>query len=150
MSLTMSVDERQQFLAGVHVGIISIPRGKRGPLAVPIWYDYEPGGKPWMITNGESIKGRLIAKAKRISLCVQTETAPYQYVSIEGPFTVTQPNDGQLLSMAIRYLGEQQGKMYAEGSSVDAAEGSSAEAKDDSIIVSISPETWYSVDYRKG
>lgn len=142
MSLTMSVEEREQFLAGVHVGIVSIPRASKGPLAIPIWYDYEPGEEPWMITNQSSIKGKLLAKADRISLCVQSEVAPYQYVSIEGPYSITQPKDGQLLSMAVRYLGEEQGKMYAGGSS-------SAEGPDNSIIVTITPETWYSVDYSK-
>ena len=139
MSLTMSVNERQQFLAGVHVAIVSIPRSTKGPLTVPIWYDYEPGGEPWMITNRDSIKGKLLTRSQRISLCVQSETAPYKYVSIEGPFAVTQLIDGQLLAMAIRYLGEERGRPYAE-SSTD-GEGS--------IVVSIKPETWYTVDYSK-
>lgn len=139
MSLTMSLSERQQFLADVHVAIVSIPRSTKGPLTVPIWYDYEPGGEPWMITNRDSIKGKLLSRTQRISLCVQSETAPYQYVSIEGPFTVTQLIDGQLLSMAVRYLGEEQGRSYAEGATNSEA----------SIVVSIKPETWYTVDYSK-
>ncbi|MCZ6502815.1 MAG: pyridoxamine 5'-phosphate oxidase family protein [Gammaproteobacteria bacterium] len=146
MSLTMSVTERQQFLAGVHVAIISIPRSAKGPLTVPIWYDYEPGGEPWMITNRDSIKGKLLTRSQRISLCVQSETAPYKYVSIEGSFAVTPLIDGQLLAMAIRYLGEEQGRSYAE--SFASAEGSSN--NEDSIVVSIKPETWYTVDYSKG
>ena len=139
MSLTMSVNERQQFLAGVHVAVVSIPRSTKGPLTVPIWYDYDPGGEPWMITNRDSIKGKLLTRSQRISLCVQSETAPYQYVSIEGPFIVTQPIDGQLLAMAIRYLGEDRGRSYAE----------SATDGEASIVVSIKPETWYTVDYSK-
>ncbi len=145
MSLAMSVNERQQFLAGVHVAIVSIPRSTKDPLTVPIWYDYEPGGEPWMITSRDSIKGKLLTRSQRISLCVQSETAPYQYVSIEGPFTVTQTIDGQLLAMAIRYLGEDRGRSYAE--SFASAEG--ATSGDDSIVVSIKPETWYTVDYSK-
>ncbi len=136
MSLAMSREQREKFLADVHVGIVSIPRTTKGPLTVPIWYAYEPGGQVWMITSNASIKGKLLTKAKRISLCVQTETAPYQYVSIEGPFSVSAPEPGQLLTMAIRYLGEDQGKAYA-----DSATGG------ESIIVSIHPETWYTVDY---
>ena len=114
MSLAMSVEERQAFLADLHVGIVSIARKHKGPLAVPIWYDYEPGGEVWMITNESSIKGKLLGNASRISLCVQTEAAPYSYVSVEGPFTVSATEEGQLLQMAIRYLGEVGGKAYAE------------------------------------
>ena len=44
MSLAMSEHERQEFLAGVHVGVISIERADGAPLTVPIWYGYEPGG----------------------------------------------------------------------------------------------------------
>lgn len=139
MSLAMSKDQREEFLAGLHVGIVSIQREGKGPLTVPIWYDYEPGGELWMITQNTSIKGKLLAMADRISLCVQTEVAPYQYVSIEGPFSISESTPEQLLSMAVRYLGEEQGKAYADSSGD--GEGS--------IVVRVKPETWYTVDYSK-
>ena len=40
--LTMTRSEREAFLAAVHVGVISIERAGQAPLAVPIWYDYDP------------------------------------------------------------------------------------------------------------
>jgi hypothetical protein len=67
MSLAMSEHERQEFLAGVHVGVISIERADGPPLTVPIWYGYEPGGLVWIITGAESIKGRLLNAARRFS-----------------------------------------------------------------------------------
>jgi hypothetical protein len=140
MSLTMSSSERELFLSALHVGIISIPRATKGPLTVPIWYDYRPGGELWVITDADSIKGKLLTKTSRISLCAQTETAPYQYVSVEGPFTTRPSTQEELLAMAVRYLGEEQGKAYAENSA-DGGEGS--------IVVAIAPETWFSVDYNK-
>ncbi|HAT28266.1 MAG TPA: pyridoxamine 5'-phosphate oxidase [Gammaproteobacteria bacterium] len=140
MSLTMSSSERERFLSGLHVGIISIPRASKGPLTVPIWYDYQPGGEVWVITDTDSIKGKLLTKASRISLCAQTETAPYQYVSVEGPFTTRPSTQEELLAMAVRYLGEEQGQAYAENS---------AGGGEGSIVVAIAPETWFSVDYNK-
>ena len=136
----MSSSERELFLSALHVGIISIPRATKGPLTVPIWYDYQPGGELWVITDTDSIKGKLLTKASRISLCAQTETAPYQYVSVEGPFTTRPSTQEELKAMAVRYLGEEQGKAYAENSA-DGGEGS--------IVVAIAPETWFSVDYNK-
>lgn len=44
MYLTMTRAEREQFPSALHVGVISIPRDGCGPLTVPIWYDYRPGG----------------------------------------------------------------------------------------------------------
>tara|TARA_B110000091_G_C13671430_1_gene413896 strand:- start:83 stop:508 length:426 start_codon:yes stop_codon:yes gene_type:complete len=140
MSLTMSSSERELFLSALHVGIISIPRATKGPLTVPIWYDYQPGGELWVITDADSIKAKLLTKASRISLCAQTETAPYQYVSVEGPFTTRPSTQEELLAMAVRYLGEEQGKAYAENS---------AGGGEGSIVVAIAPETWFSVDYNK-
>jgi hypothetical protein len=51
MSLALSEHERQAFLAGVHVGVISMERADGPSLTVPIWYGYEPGGLVWIITN---------------------------------------------------------------------------------------------------
>ena len=139
MSMNMSKAEREAFLAGLHVGVVSVAEPGKGPLTVPIWYDYVPGGDVWMITGRTSIKGKLFQSVDRISLCAQTESPPYQYVSIEGPISITDLAAGQLEQMAIRYLGEQQGKAYA------AASGEAG----NSIVVSITPETWYTIDYNK-
>ncbi|MFP6802972.1 MAG: hypothetical protein VCA12_07530 [Pseudomonadales bacterium] len=136
----MSSSERELFLSALHVGIISIPRATKGPLTVPIWYDYQPGGEVWVITDTDSIKAKLLTKASRISLCAQTETEPYQYVSVEGPFTTRPSTQEELLAMAVRYLGEEQGQAYAENS---------AGGGEGSIVVAIAPETWFSVDYNK-
>ena len=136
----MSSSERERFLSALHVGIISIPRATKGPLTVPIWYDYQPGGELWVITDADSIKAKLLTEASRTSLCAQTETAPYQYVSVEGPFTTRPSTQEELLAMAVRYLGEEQGKAYAENS---------AGGGEGSIVVAIAPETWFSVDYNK-
>jgi len=45
MSLAMTKQEREAFLADVHVGVISIPEPGRGPLTVPVWYAYDRGGE---------------------------------------------------------------------------------------------------------
>ncbi len=52
--------------------------------------------------DGDSLKARLLRRG-RATLTVQTETAPYRYVSVEGPVTVA-PEDRDF-SMASRYLG---------------------------------------------
>ena len=75
--LSMSVEEREAFLADLHVGILGIERADGPPLTVPVWYGYEPGGEVWVLTDGESLKGRLLERAGRFSLCAQTETVPY-------------------------------------------------------------------------
>ena len=109
---SMTIAEREAFLADVHVGILAVDESGRGPLAMPIWYQYEDG-KVLIGMDGTSLKARLLSAAGRATLTAQTETPPYQYVSVEGPVTIehTQRSD---LSMATRYLGPEMGAWYAE------------------------------------
>jgi hypothetical protein len=111
MSLAMTRPEDKAFLADVHVGISSIHEDSRGPLTVPIWYAYEPGRETRIVTARASRKGPLLAQAGRFSLCVQTETPPYQYVSMEGPIIAPEAADLErnLRPLAHRYLGVDMG-----------------------------------------
>lgn len=142
MSLQMTKAEREAFLADVHVGVLSIPEPGRGPLAVPIWYAYEPGGDVRIVTARGSRKGRLLAAAPRVSLCAQTESAPYRYASIEGPVVHVGPADRarDVAPLARRYLGPELGAQYLEATASEAGE---------EILVRIRPERWLTVDYRK-
>jgi general stress protein 26 len=141
MSLAMTKSEREAFLAETRVAVISIAEDGRGPLTIPVWYSYEPGGVVRFITGASSKKAALLEKAGRMSLCVQTETAPYKYLTVEGPITVSKPDfERDSRPMALRYLGEQMGEMYL---------ASTADERDSSILVSLRPERWLSVDYTK-
>jgi len=116
VSLTMTKQERETFLADLHVGIISIPEEGRGPLTVPIWYSYEPGGEIRVVTPRTSRKAELLRHAGRFSVCVQMETWPYKYVSVEGPVVAIEPADVERdrRPLARRYLGAQRGARYIE------------------------------------
>jgi nitroimidazol reductase NimA-like FMN-containing flavoprotein (pyridoxamine 5'-phosphate oxidase superfamily) len=81
MSLAMTKQEREAFLADVHVGVISIPEPGRGPLTVPVWYAYDRGGELRVVTARTSRKGQLLARADRFSLCAQTETPRHHALS---------------------------------------------------------------------
>jgi hypothetical protein len=141
MSLAMSKAEREAFLAGLHVAVIGVAESGRGPLTIPIWYSYEPGGAVRFVTGGGSKKAALLRQAGRLSLCVQTETAPYQYVSIEGPVTIGEPDfERDFRAIAHRYLGEQMGDTYLQ---------MTADERTNSILVSVKPERWLTVDYSK-
>src|SRR5262249_32662174 len=67
VSLAMTKLERETFLADLHVAIISIPEEGRGPLTVPIWYLYEPGGELRVVTARTSRKAQLFRHAGRFS-----------------------------------------------------------------------------------
>jgi nitroimidazol reductase NimA-like FMN-containing flavoprotein (pyridoxamine 5'-phosphate oxidase superfamily) len=118
MGLAMTEQERQEFLAGLHVGVISIEPADGPPLTVPIWYGYEPGGLVRILTAEDSVKGRLLKAARRFSLCAQTEEPPfYKYVSVEGPIVDVSPADleADRRPLAHRYFGPEMGDMYVAG-----------------------------------
>jgi nitroimidazol reductase NimA-like FMN-containing flavoprotein (pyridoxamine 5'-phosphate oxidase superfamily) len=133
----MTLDEREAFLADLHVGILSIARDGKGPLALPIWYQYRDGEVTIGISDS-SIKAILLRRHGRATLTVQNETPPYQYVMVEGPVTVGK-DDHSVLEMATRYLGPELGARYAEQNP----------PSDDSAIVRLRPEHWLTCDYGK-
>ena len=138
MTLAMSRREREAFLADVHVGVISLPQSGRGPLTAPIWYDYDPDVGLWVLIGPTSRKGKLAKVGMRVSLVAQSEALPYKYVSVEGPIAAIEPSAAhELQAMAIRYLGDEQGKAYAAASSSD------------NVTVRIDIERWLTVDYGK-
>ncbi|HSO95252.1 MAG TPA: pyridoxamine 5'-phosphate oxidase family protein [Acidimicrobiia bacterium] len=142
MSLTMTPEERAAFLADPHIGVLSVAAADRGPLTVPVWYQYDPGGLVTFTTARASRKAELLRAAGRFSLCAQTETAPYQYVSVEGPVVaVDDPTDpAERRAMAHRYLGAELGDLYLEATAADAAT---------SVTFRMRPEHWLAVDYGK-
>jgi nitroimidazol reductase NimA-like FMN-containing flavoprotein (pyridoxamine 5'-phosphate oxidase superfamily) len=144
MSLIMTKQEREAFLADVHVGVISISDEGRGPLAVPIWYAYDLGGDLRIMTGRESRKGRLLARAGRFSVCVQTESPPYKYVSVEGAIVSTEAADIErdLRPLARRYLGKEMGDRYVE-------ETQNLPTHADNVLIRMRPERWLTTDYSK-
>jgi nitroimidazol reductase NimA-like FMN-containing flavoprotein (pyridoxamine 5'-phosphate oxidase superfamily) len=141
MSIKMTEDEREAFLAELHIGVISIEDPGRGPLSTPIWYDYKPGVGLWVITSRISRKGIALDKAGRFSIVAQAEEAPYyKYLSVEGPIVEVQLADREkdTRPMAHRYFGTQLGNAYIDSQSVE-----------DAHVYMMRPQRWLTVDYSK-
>ena len=138
----MTPHERETFLAGVHVGVLSVEDPGRAPLTVPVWYSYEPGGTVDVITDRNSLKANRLRAAGRFSLCAQTEVPPYGYVSVEGAVTDTEDpvEQAALRAMAYRYLGREFGELYLEATKSDAP---------DSVMFRLAPERWRTADFTK-
>src|SRR5262245_5565340 len=141
MSLAMSRAEREAFLAATHVAVVSVAEDGRGPCAAPVWYHYAPGGEVRFAIGPESRKARLLHRAGRASLCVQTETPPYLYVSVEGPTSIEEVDfERDIREMALRYLGPRLGAAslratYPNGTT-------------DEALIRLKPSRWWSRDFR--
>jgi PPOX class probable F420-dependent enzyme len=143
MTLAMNAAEREAFLAQAHVAILSVADGPdRAPLALPVWYLYQPGGEIAVITGRDSRKMALIRTAGRVSLVAQEPTEPYRYASVEGQVVSfedpARPEDRRI--MAERYLGVEIAGRYLE---------STRDVADTMVMIRVRPERWYTRDYGK-
>lgn len=131
--------ERQEFLEAKHVGVLSVAADDgRPPASVPIWYDYAPGGNIRINTGASSRKAKLIERAGVVTLVVQREEPPYQYVVVEGTVvetTTPTPQDVRE-EIAIRYLGEEGGRAFVR--SIEHQE---------SVLFTVRPDRWITADF---
>ena len=137
--MALSKDEREQFLAEPHIAALSVYAGdKRGPLTVPIWYQYSPGGEPWVLTGNGSRKHRLIEAAGRFTLMVERLEPTVRYVAVDGPVSRIEPaTDDHLVEMTKRYLPPEKVEGYLEFARREHGE---------SVVVFMTPEHWLSAD----
>src|SRR5688572_5355002 len=137
-ALRMTRDERERFLADLHVGLLAVASADGAPILVPIWYQYEPGGDLLFNTDRDSVKHVALAAAGRASVCVQREEFPYAYVTIDGPVAIDDASDVERTDIAIRYLGDELGCGYVASTNGKAM-----------VAVRITPERWRTTDYAK-
>jgi hypothetical protein len=135
----LSVRDRELFLAEPHIAALSVSAGlDRGPVTVPMWYQYEPGGEAWILTEAASLKAHLIGAAGRFSLMVDRLTPTIRYVSVEGPVTRTIPETDELLwEIATRYLSDEKAREYVAMAKAEFGE---------QVVIYLRPERWLSSD----
>jgi hypothetical protein len=142
MWVAMSAAEREEFLGGVQVGVLSAAMGTAGrTLAVPVWYSYQPGDLLTVLTGRRSRKAAAIRAAGRFALCVQDTHPPYRYVSVEGPVVSEEELDpAERLGMARRYLGAAAGDQYV---------ADNPDHRRENVAFRMRPEHWLSQDQGK-
>jgi nitroimidazol reductase NimA-like FMN-containing flavoprotein (pyridoxamine 5'-phosphate oxidase superfamily) len=138
----MSREEREEFLAAIHVGVLTADEPGRGPLSVPVWYRYEPGGEIIVVTRPEARKARLLTVGARVAFCVQSEEMPPKYVTIQGRVVSAAPADvtRDLKPIVRKYLGAEVGDAYVDSTRPDGT---------NEIVVHVRPERWYSRDFAR-
>ncbi len=145
MPRRMTERERQEFLAGPHVAVLSVADdGGRLPHATPVWYAYEPGGTVTFFTGTQGRRSRkagLVERAGAVSLTVQKEAFPYGYVTIAGPVIGADrpPSAEQALAVARRYIPEEQARGFVKAE----LENPSGEF----VLFTIRPDRWLTFDF---
>jgi hypothetical protein len=140
---SLSVRDRESFLAEPHIAVLSVSAGRsRGPFSIPIWYQYEPGGEAWVLTEARSRKARLIETAGRFTLVVQRLMPTTRYVSVEGPVTRIVPEtDALLQEITERYLPPDKVPAYIEFARTEL---------EPQVAIYLRPELWLTADFGPG
>ncbi len=138
MSMAMTTQEREAFLADVHIGVLGIDRPDGAPSLTPIWYRYLDGVVE-VATPSSSAKVALLERAGRASFCVQREGEPAPaYVTVEGPVSISPAPEGLVEAIASRYLGAEKGAAFAAGP-----------GQQDDTVVRLHVQRWRTLDFTK-
>jgi hypothetical protein len=139
----LSVRDRELFLAEPRIAALSVSADQdRGPLTLPIWYQYAPGGEPWVLTPAGSRKVRLIETAGCFSLMVERTMPTVRYVSVEGPVArMVRGTDEMLWEITERYLPPDKVPAYIEFAKTELGEH---------IAIYLHPQRWLTADFGPG
>ena len=137
--MSLSKDERKQFLAEPHIAALSVNAGAgRGPLTLPIWYQYSPGGEPWVLTGAGSRKAKLIEAAGCFSLMVERTEPTLRYVAVDGPVSRIEPGTEELhVELAHRYLPPARAEKFLQFALAELGE---------QVVIYLRPQHWISAD----
>ncbi|KPC59515.1 pyridoxamine 5'-phosphate oxidase family protein [Streptomyces chattanoogensis] len=136
--MSLSVEEREQFLAEPLVAVLSVAAGsERGPVTAPVWYAYRPGGDVLLFTGRTSRKARLIEQTGRFTLTVQTTSPTYRYTAVEGRAAFVAVTPELVNEVAARYLSAEKVSEYAAGV---------LEHGEELIGIRLRPERWNAAD----
>ena len=137
--MSLSKDDREQFLAEPRIAALSVDAGPgRAPLTVPIWYQYTPGGEPWVMTAAGSRKVGLIEAAGRFSLMVERTEPSLRYVAVDGAVSRIEPGtDEQHSELAHRYLPPERAERFLQFARAELGE---------QVVISLRPQHWISAD----
>lgn len=93
---------------------IGIVRADGRPQVTPIWVARD-GDALVFTTHGSSLKGRVLRRDPRVSLCFDDEAPPFSFVLVDGECTLSEdPDELRRWATAIggRYMGADRAEAY--------------------------------------
>ena len=95
-------------------GTLATYRKDGSVLLSPVWQEWSDGGFSVHLGQG-GLNHRLLQRDPRVSLVMYGDDPPYWGVEVKGTARFTKEDErGLLRRLAVRYLGNQQGNVYAD------------------------------------
>ena len=129
--MAMTEAQINELLGEARVSVVATVDGTGTPAQSPVWHSWRDG-VAYLLVSRSSRKWRNMQRNPAVSLCVDTKTAPYRAVLLEGVASEDPRDYEELLrEVAIHYLGESRGAAYADRSTA---------TNEDSVVVRIEPK----------
>ncbi|MFD9946315.1 PPOX class F420-dependent oxidoreductase [Nonomuraea sp. NPDC059023] len=114
---TMTDDEWRSFVtAGTRLAHVALTRADGRPHVTPVCFVLDGDELAFALSPG-SVKGKSLARDRRVAVCVSDDRQPYSFVSIEGQArTSAEPEQIKRVAMGIagRYYPDQPAEGVAE------------------------------------
>ena len=114
---TMTTDEWRSFVTeGTRLAHFALTRADGRPHVTPVCFVLDGDELAFALSPG-SVKGKSLARDRRIAACVSDDVQPYSFVTIEGTARISSdPDQVKLVGAGIanRYYPEQPAEQVAE------------------------------------
>ena len=123
MSKKLKTEELYSFLGmGCRTAKIACVKKDGSPVVSPVWFILD-GNELVFTTMNTSLKYKLISRDPRVSICVENDSYPYGFATIQGIATVQELPLGDLLiwttKIASRYVPENLASQFGKRNAVD-------------------------------
>ena len=95
-----------------HTAKLAVVRTDGSPQVAPVWIDRD-GDQIVFMTSADTLKGKAILRDGRVSLCLDNEAPPFDFLTINGT-TTTSTDPDELLRWSTRIAGRYMGTELAE------------------------------------
>lgn len=121
MARGMTAEEYRDFLlGGTRTAVLGTVRADGRPHAAPVWYALD--GETFVFMTGEdTVKGRNLRRDPRVTLCIDDDAPPFQFVIAEGAVSVSADDPDMLRWSTLiggRYMGEDRAEAFGRRNAV--------------------------------
>ena len=100
------------------VAVLATYRADGGVLLSPVWHRWRAGGFE-VASRSDDVKVRHLRRDARASIVVYEHARPYRGIEVRGEAVLGDAQPEDVLEIAVRYLGEEEGGAYAAGGEDD-------------------------------
>ena len=115
MRKNLKPEDLRDLLDGSTLAVLGTHMKDGHTLLSPVWHEYRDGGFTVVILE-DDVKSRHLKRNPMASVLVAEQSSPYRGIEIRGEATVSKPADilDTMRRVAVRYLGEERGNVYAD------------------------------------